>query len=158
MSERKPGTMTMSHMTIGEAAAASGVSAKMIRYYENIGLIPPAVRAESGYRHYTEADAHTLKFVRQARDLGFSIDDIARLLSLWRDRRRPSSKVKALVQTHVRELRKRVAELEAMAQTLEHLARHCHGDDRPDCPILDDLASDRAPRPRSTPRKGNRHL
>jgi MerR family transcriptional regulator, copper efflux regulator len=128
-------------MNIGEAARHSGVSAKMIRHYEGIGLIPQAARTYSGYRTYTANDVHTLRFVRQARNLGFSIKQIEQLLGLWRNQRRPSSKVKALALAHVEELDQRIAELQAMKRTLQALAAHCHGDDRPDCPILDGLAA-----------------
>lgn len=128
-------------MNIGQAAEASGVSAKMIRYYEATGLIPRATRSGSGYRHYNENDVHTLRFVRRARDLGFSVEQIADLLALWRDRGRASADVKAVALEHVAGLKAKIAELQDMARTLEHLATHCHGDDRPDCPILKDLAS-----------------
>ena len=127
-------------MTIGEAARRSGVSAKMIRWYEARGLLPPARRSEAGYRHYTEADVHTLRFVRRARDLGFTVDGIADLLALWRDRSRRSAEVKALATGHIAALRRRIAELEGMVDTLSHLAESCHGDARPECPILTDLA------------------
>ena len=129
-------------MTIGEAARLSGVSAKMIRWYEETGLLPPAARSESGYRHYGPADLHTLRFVRRARDLGFSVEAIAGLLALWRDRARPSAGVKAIALDQIADLRRRIGELEGMARTLEHLAETCCGDARPDCPILDDLAAD----------------
>ncbi|SDX70338.1 Cu(I)-responsive transcriptional regulator [Roseicitreum antarcticum] len=126
-------------MNIGEAAGASGVSAKMIRYYEQNGLIPPASRAESGYRTYLAQDVHMLRFVRRARDMGFSVDAIGGLLSLWRDRSRQSADVKRLALAHVESLRWKISELENMANTLEDLAANCSGDHRPDCPILDDL-------------------
>ena len=126
-------------MNIGEAAQASGVSAKMIRYYEHNGLIPPAARSGSGYRVYSAQDVHMLRFVRRARDLGFSVDAIGELLGLWRDRSRHSADVKRLALAHVESLRRKIAELEAMAGTLEDLAANCSGDHRPDCPILDDL-------------------
>ncbi|AWI89473.1 Cu(I)-responsive transcriptional regulator [Methylobacterium sp. DM1] len=126
--------------TIGEAARATGVSAKMIRYYEETGLLGPADRTASGYRVYGESDLHALRFVRRARDLGFSMREIADLLALWQDRSRASAAVKAVALDHVADLRRRIGELEAMARTLEHLAERCCGDDRPDCPILDDLA------------------
>lgn len=128
-------------MTIGEASHASGVSAKMIRYYERIGLIPNAVRSESGYRHYAPKDIHTLRFIRRARDLGFSIHAITRLLDLWWDRARASAEVKRIALDHVSELKGKITELQAMVSTLEHLAEHCRGDHRPDCPIMDDLAA-----------------
>lgn len=127
-------------MNIGQAAKASGVTAKMIRYYESIGLMPKPRRTASGYRVYTDADVHTLQFIHRARDLGFSIERIGALLALWRDRSRPAAQVRAIVQTHIAELERRLRELETLRQTLKHLADHCHGDDRPDCPILDDLA------------------
>lgn len=129
-------------MTIGEAAKASGVSAKMIRYYEEIGLIGPVARTESGYRVYTEADVHTLRFIRRARDLGFEIEAITELLALWRDRSRHSADVKRLALAHVESLEKKARELQAMADTLRELADCCAGDERPDCPILADLESD----------------
>ena len=127
-------------MNIGQAAKASGVSAKMIRHYESIGLIGRAVRTEAGYRVYGTADIHILRFIRRARDLGFSIERISKLIGLWQDRERASAEVKAVALDHVQELRAKIIEMEEMARTLEHLANHCHGDDRPDCPILDDLA------------------
>lgn len=127
-------------MNIGEAAAASGVSAKMIRHYEEIGLVSKARRTPSGYRTYSENDVHTLRFVKQARNLGFPIERIETLLALWQDRRRPSRKVKELAQAHVRELEERIREMRDMKRTLETLAKHCHGDDRPECPILEELA------------------
>lgn len=128
-------------MNIGDTARVSGVSAKMIRHYEGIGLIPKASRTESGYRRYGAIDVHTLRFIRQARNLGFSIKQIEELLSLWRDQRRPSRSVKALALAHIEELDARIRELEAMKQTLQKLAVHCHGDERPECPILDGLAA-----------------
>ena len=133
--------MDLMQMNIGEAAKHSGVSAKMIRHYEGIGLIPKATRTYSGYRTYSGKDVHTLRFIRQARNLGFSIKQIEELLGLWRNQRRPSSKVKALAQEHIEELDARIAELEAMKRTLTSLAEHCHGDDRPECPILEGLAA-----------------
>ena len=126
-------------MNIGEAAEASGVSAKMIRYYEQNGLIPPAARTASGYRVYSEQDVHMLRFIRRARDLGFSVEAIGDLLDLWRDQSRQSADVKRLALAHVAHLRQKIGELEAMAGTLEDLAANCSGDHRPDCPILNDL-------------------
>ena len=123
-------------MNIGQAARATGVSAKMIRYYEEVGLIPAAGRTRAGYRVYSERDLHLLRFIRRARDLGFSMADISELLALWADRGRHSADVKRLALDHVAGLRRRISELQAMADTLEHLAARCHGDDRPDCPIL----------------------
>ena len=127
-------------MNIGEAAGASGVSAKMIRYYEEIGLIPAAARTASGYRAYAANDVETLRFVRRARDLGFSIEETGTLLALWHDKARESSEVKKIALDHVSEIERRIRELEGMAQTLRHLAGNCHGDHRPDCPLLEDLA------------------
>lgn len=132
----------MDVMNIGQAAKASGVSAKMIRHYEAVGLLPAAARTDAGYRQYGSADVHTLKFVRHARDLGFSIAEIGELVGLWHNRRRPSRQVKALAQAHIQELDQKAQELLTMKATLEHLVQCCHGDDRPDCPILETLASD----------------
>ncbi len=129
-------------MNIGQAAAASGVSAKMIRYYESISLIPKTVRTESGYRVYSDHDVHTLRFIRRARDLGFSVEQIADLVSLWRDRERASKDVKAIALDHVNVLERKIRELQEMASTLKHLADHCCGDSRPHCPILEELASE----------------
>ncbi|UTA53345.1 Cu(I)-responsive transcriptional regulator [Lysobacter soli] len=125
---------------IGEAARHSGVSAKMIRHYESIGLIPPPNRTFAGYRLYNDADLHRLGFIRRARGLGFSIKQIEALLGLWDDRSRASAEVKRLAESHVDELATKIAEMQAMQRTLQDLARRCHGDDRPDCPILEDLA------------------
>ncbi|WP_152048863.1 Cu(I)-responsive transcriptional regulator [Aureimonas psammosilenae] len=127
-------------MNIGEAAQVSGVSAKMIRHYEGIGLIQPADRAESGYRVYSASDVSTLRFIRRARDLNFSMEKIGQLLALWRDRGRASADVKRIAMEHVEMLEARMRELEEMAGTLRHLARNCHGDGRPDCPIIGSLA------------------
>jgi MerR family copper efflux transcriptional regulator len=131
----------MEAMNIGRAAAASGVSAKMIRHYEVVGLMPAPKRTESGYRQYNGTEVHTLRFIRQARDLGFSIQEIGELLSLWHNRKRPSRLVKAMAEVHIQALEQKAQELLAMKSTLEHLVRCCHGDDRPECPILDVLAS-----------------
>lgn len=128
-------------MNIGEAAKASGVSAKMIRHYEQVGLLPPASRTDAGYRQYGDTDVHTLRFIRHGRDLGFSLDQIGELVGLWQNRRRPSRQVKALAEAHIRELDLKARELLAMKASLEHLVNCCHGDDRPDCPILDELAA-----------------
>ena len=127
-------------MNIGAAAAASGVTAKMIRHYEASGLLPPAERRPNAYRDYGERDVHELRFIKRARRLGFSTEEIAALLTLWRDRTRPSREVRAIAERHVADLNARIAEMQAMAKTLRELAAACHGDDRPDCPILDDLA------------------
>lgn len=129
-------------ITIGDAAERSGVSAKRIRHYESIGLLSPAQRSEAGYRLYDARQVEELSFIRRARDLGFSMDQITDLLALWRDRERSSSDVKRLAMEHVAELEARIAELQAMAGALMHLAHTCHGDDRPDCPILEGLAGE----------------
>lgn len=126
-------------MNIGDAAAASGISAKMIRYYEETGLLPAAARTPSGYRSYGAREVRILRFIRRARDLGFSIAQIGELLSLWQDRERHSSEVKRLAEDHLAALDRRIAEMQAMADTLRHLSGACCGDNRPDCPILADL-------------------
>ena len=128
-------------MVIGEAARTSGVSAKMLRYYESIGLIPDAARTASGYRKYEQQEVETLRFIRRARDLGLSMDRIKLLVGLWHDRARPSREVKRIALAHVAELRVKISEMTAMCSTLEELASACHGDQRPDCPILRDLES-----------------
>lgn len=125
---------------IGAASKASGVSAKMIRHYEDIGLLPKVARSFGNYRVYSANDIHVLRFIRRARDLGFSIEEIRELLGLWRNRSRSSAAVKKIAGKHIADLRVKIAELESMVQTLEHLTRNCHGDHRPDCPILDDLS------------------
>jgi len=126
-------------VNIGQASSASGISQRMIRHYEKIGLIPPAARRDSGYRDYEQRDLHTLRFIGRARDLGFPIEEIRTLLALWRDRERPSAEVKKLALSRAAELGARVVALEAMRRTLEHLADSCHGDNRPECPILNEL-------------------
>jgi len=126
-------------MNIGEAAQRTGVSAKMIRYYEETGLLPPAGRRDSGYRNYGEHDLHRLRFVRRARDFGFSMEQIKELLQLWSDRSRASAEVKQITLVHVAELDAKIDELRGLRNALHHLAEQCHGDERPDCPILDDL-------------------
>jgi MerR family copper efflux transcriptional regulator len=128
-------------MNIGQAARQSGLSAKMIRYYESIGLLKPAHRSDSGYRLYQADDLHTLAFIKRSRDLGFSLEEVARLLTLWQDRQRASADVKALAHQHIEDLNRRIKELSGLRDTLQHLVSHCQGDDRPDCPILKDLAS-----------------
>jgi Cu(I)-responsive transcriptional regulator len=136
-------------MNIGQAAGATGVSAKMIRHYESIGLLPPAGRTEAGYRQYTERDVHMLRFIRHSRDLGFSLEQIRELLDLWQNRRRSSRQVKVLAEARIAELDAKLAELQQMRATLAHLGHGCHGDDRPDCPIIDTLE---APQPVRAPR------
>ncbi|MCS7878123.1 Cu(I)-responsive transcriptional regulator, partial [Pseudomonas aeruginosa] len=123
-------------MNIGEAAKKSGLTPKMIRYYESIELLRPAGRSASGYRHYNENDLHTLAFIRRSRDLGFSLDEVGKLLTLWQDRQRASADVKALAAQHVRELNRKIEELSTLRDTLQDLVEHCQGDHRPDCPIL----------------------
>lgn len=131
-------------ITIGDAAERSGVNAKRIRHYESIGLLSPAQRSEAGYRLYDARQVEELSFIRRARDLGFSMDQITDLLALWRDRERSSADVKRLAMDHVAELEARVEQLQAMAGALKHLARTCHGDNRPDCPIIEGLAGEPA--------------
>lgn len=133
--------MQKAALTIGDAAKASGVSAKMIRHYESIGLIDAARRTDSGYRLYSDQDVHVLRFVHRARELGFSLEQIGVLLSLWQDKSRASADVRALARSHITELDRKIAEMQAMRRTLESLAASCHGDARSDCPILDDLAA-----------------
>ncbi|MBX3477259.1 MULTISPECIES: Cu(I)-responsive transcriptional regulator [Brevundimonas] len=128
-------------MNIGQASKATGVSTKMIRYYESVGLIRPADRTESNYRDFSDRDVNELRFIRRARNLGFSVEEITHLLSLWRDRDRSSREVKAIADKHVADLDARIAEMTSMADTLRDLARCCAGDDRPDCPILTDLSA-----------------
>ena len=125
---------------IGMAAQRAGVSARMVRHYESLGLLPPVGRTDSGYRQYTEAEVHALRFIRRARDLGFSIAEITTLLSLWQDKARASSQVKSIAQAHIDDLNTRIADMQAMQRTLQTLVSCCKGNDRPDCPILDDLA------------------
>jgi MerR family copper efflux transcriptional regulator len=135
-------------MNIGEASKASGVSTKMIRYYESIGLIKAPLRTESGYRVYSDNDVHALRFISQARDLGFSVEQMGSLLALWRDRSRASADVKSIALDHIRALDDKARALQAMSKTLRHLADHCHGDDRPDCPIIEGFAAAAAPAPK----------
>lgn len=127
-------------MNIGEAARHSGISAKMIRHYEGIGLLPAAGRSDAGYRHYGEPDLGRLRFIRAARDLGFSLESIGELLSLWQDKQRTSREVKALATAHIAALECKVIELQDMIGALRRLAACCNGDERPDCPILDGLS------------------
>jgi MerR family gold-responsive transcriptional activator of gol and ges genes len=130
-------------MNIGQAAKASGVNAKMIRHYESIGVIPKAGRSESGYRNYVDNDVHILIFVRRARDLGFSMKEIKKLVGLWRNKSRASAEVKALALQHVKALEQKISQLEAMSKSLKQLARNCHGDHRPECPILEGLSDEK---------------
>lgn len=125
---------------IGIAAQRAGISPRMVRHYEALGLIAGVARTDSGYRQYTEADVHTLQFIRRARDLGFSMEEIAELLALWHDRSRASSQVKRIAQAHINDLSERIAAMQAMQRSLQTLVSCCQGNDRPDCPILDDLA------------------
>lgn len=127
-------------MNIGEVSQASGVSAKLIRHYESIGIIPKAGRSDSGYRIYKESDVHILAFVKRARGLGFSMMEIKKLVSLWRNKSRASGEVKNLASAHIKNLEAKINELQSMVDTLKHLSRTCHGDNRPDCPILEGLA------------------
>ena len=129
-------------MNIGEASSATGVSAKMIRYYESIGLIRAPLRTDSNYRVYGEDEVHMLRFVKRARTLGFSVEETATLLSLWQDKSRASAEVKHIATGHIAALETKIAELQGMVKTLKHLAHCCGGDNRPDCPILDDLAGE----------------
>jgi Cu(I)-responsive transcriptional regulator len=128
-------------MNIGQAARATGVSAKMIRHYEALGLLPELARTEAGYRQVDARTLHTLRFIRRARDLGFSLDEIEQLLALWADDRRASAEIKALASRHVADLEVRIQRMLAMQRSLQQLVQACHGDGRPDCPILDDLGS-----------------
>jgi MerR family transcriptional regulator, copper efflux regulator len=148
-------------LNIGQAAAASGVSTKMIRHYEGIGLIRSAARTQAGYRIYSEHDLHTLLFIRRARDLGFSVEQIRALLLLWHDHSRASADVKRIALGHIEALEAKMLQLQSMADTLRHLVENCHGDNRPDCPIIHDLAvreaeraGDRRPRTRRGALKG----
>jgi len=127
-------------MNIGQAAAASGISAKMVRHYESLGLLPAVTRSDNGYRRYTEVEVNTLRFIKRARSLGFSMAEIGELVGLWQDRGRASEQVKRIAQQHVDVLGERIAAMQTMQRTLQDLLQHCHGDDRPECPILDDLA------------------
>ena len=128
-------------MNIGEAAEAAGVNTKFIRHYESRAIIPKAARAENGYRNYSESDVHILKFAKHARNLGFSLDEIKKLVNLWRNKSRKSADVKVITSGHISALETKIRELQSMKAALEKLARNCHGDDRPNCPILEDLES-----------------
>ena len=137
-------------MNVGEASRRSGVSAKMIRHYESIGIVAPAERTASGYRTYRPDDVHRLQFIRRARDLGFSLDSIKHLLELWTNRRRSSAKVKQIALQHIAELKDQIARTQSMLNALQRLADSCHGDERESCPILDDLAQTKRHRPKVT--------
>ena len=132
-------------VTIGEAARRSGVSAKMLRHYESLGLLGTVNRTDSGYRLYSDADVHTLRFIKRSRDLGFSMAEIAELVNLWQDHSRASASVKQVAQKHLDDLAQRIEAMQAMQRSLQNLLHHCHGDGRPDCPILDDLAGAATP-------------
>lgn len=127
-------------VNIGDAARLSGVSAKMVRHYESLGLLPRVARTDSGYRQYSEADVHTLRFIKRGRDLGFSMEEIAELVGLWQNRRRASANVRRVAQKHAQDLAQRIAAMQEMQKTLQHLIHCCHGDERPECPILEELA------------------
>lgn len=131
---------TLWPVAIGTAARLSRASAKMVRHYESLGLLAPVARTDSGYRQYGEADVHTLQFIKRARDLGFSMAEIAELVGLWHDRQRASASVKRIAEQHVNKLAQRIEAMQAMQRTLSALLAHCQGDERPDCPILDDLS------------------
>lgn len=134
-------------MNIGDAAKAAGLSAKMIRHYERLNLLPPAGRSFSGYRQYAEREVRMLRFIRRARDLGFSLEEIRNLIGLWQDQARPSREVKALAQAHLHQVERKLNELLTVKEALQHLVTCCHGDERPDCPILEDLAGEMAAEP-----------
>ncbi len=127
-------------MNIGQAAKLSNVSAKTIRYYESINLIPKAARSDNGYRDYSSNDVEMLRFIKRSRNLGFSVDDVSNLLDLWRNKQRASADVKAVALKHIEDVEKRIVELESIRDTLKNLTKCCHGDNRPDCPILEGLA------------------
>ncbi len=129
-------------MKIGDVAQRSGVSAKTIRYYEDVGLIRPAARGENGYRNYSNRDVEILRFIHRARSLGFSVQDVSNLLSLWLDRKRASADVKSVAKKHLEDVELRIRQLESIRATLVHLMQRCHGDRRPDCPILEELADE----------------
>jgi Cu(I)-responsive transcriptional regulator len=141
LAQKTDGAQMTATLNIGEAAKASGVTAKMIRHYESIGLLPAARRSESGYRVYGDQDVRVLQFIHRSRALGFSLEQIASLLALWQDKGRASADVRRLARQHIDELDRKIAELESMKRTLASLADSCHGDQRSDCPILDDLAA-----------------
>lgn len=137
---KQPASSAAWPVNIGDAARLSGVSAKMVRHYESLGLLPRVGRTDSGYRQYAETEVHTLRFIKRARDLGFSMDEIAELVGLWQNRRRASANVRRVAQKHAEDLAHRIEAMQEMQRTLHHLIHCCHGDERPDCPILDELA------------------
>jgi Cu(I)-responsive transcriptional regulator len=137
---RKPAAPSALPVNIGEAARLSGISARMVRHYEGLGLLGEVHRTDGGYRQYTPSDVHTLRFIKRSRDMGFSMDQVAELVDLWHNRRRTSASVKRIAQAHLDELEQRIAAMQGMRRTLAHLVHCCQGDQRPDCPILDDLA------------------
>ena len=139
-SRPEPATAAGFPVQVGQAARLSGVSAKMVRHYESLGLLPRVNRTDSGYRLYSEPEVHTLRFIKRSRELGFSMDEIGELVGLWQNRRRTSAGVKRIAQKHADDLAQRIEAMQSMQRTLGHLIHCCHGDDRPDCPILDDLA------------------
>ncbi|MEZ2684008.1 Cu(I)-responsive transcriptional regulator [Proteus vulgaris] len=145
-------------MNIGQAAKKSGISSKMIRYYEQIGLIPKAIRTDAGYRDYSEADVVCFRFIRHSRALGFSTEQISTLLVLWNNRERASADVKSIAISHIEELNRKIAELQQMTQTLEHLAKDCQGDNNPDCPIIAGLAAPKATSEKGTAKSHLSHL
>jgi MerR family copper efflux transcriptional regulator len=132
--------VTSGPLNIGEAARLSGISTRMVRHYESLGLLGDVHRSDSGYRQYSAAEVHTLRFIKRSRDMGFSMEQVAELVDLWHNRRRTSASVKRIAQSHLDELEQRIAAMQGMQRTLAHLVHCCHGDQRPDCPILDDLA------------------
>lgn len=136
-------------VAIGVAAERAGVSARMVRHYESLGLLPGVSRTDSGYRQYNEADVHTLRFIRRSRDLGFSMEEIATLLGLWKDKERASAEVKKVAQAHIVNLSERIVAMQDIQRSLQTLVHCCHGDERPDCPILEELASEQIAHPRS---------
>ena len=137
----KPASSAAWPVNIGEAARLSGVSAKMVRHYEGLGLLPRVARTDSGYRQYSQADVHMLRFIKRSRDLGFSMPEIAELVGLWQNRRRASANVRRIAQKHAGELAERILAMQEMQRTLQHLIHCCHGDERPECPILEALAN-----------------
>lgn len=144
-------------MNIGQAAKNSGLSAKMIRYYESIGLLAAAHRSDSGYRLYGQDDLHTLAFIKRSRDLGFSLEEVGKLLTLWQERHRASAEVKTLARDHIAALNQKIDELTGLRETLQDLVDHCHGDQRPDCPILKDLAAGACRAPESVHKHVQHH-